>query len=72
MPGRMAGFAVSLAKELNMTPFDVRWRLYLPEALQCSHALLYGQGAWTVALAPPVTAQIAALTAAPAADLSAL
>lgn len=72
MPGRMASFAVSLAEKLNMTPFDIRWRLYFPEAMQYTHALLYGSGAWTVPFEPPVRAQMDALTTMPAEDLTAL
>lgn len=39
------------------------WELYGPQALQYTHAILYGADAWTVAPARSTRAQTAALKA---------
>jgi hypothetical protein len=65
MPGWRASFAAGLAEKLNVTPFHIRWEMYLPEALQYLHAHLVASGAWVIAPRAPIAAQIARLASPP-------
>lgn len=53
----------SLAAKLNLTPAQVRWHLYGPQAQQYIHALAYASGTLTVAPDRPITIEAQKLKA---------
>ena len=68
MPGRLASFAFGLAQKTGHTPGYIRWRMYLPEALQYLHCALVAEGAWVIPPRPHASAQLAQLVRPPAFD----